>query len=218
MTKSEAEYSGAYLIRGDARTLDVLFQKLIDENVTVKASPDYYVRVFTKFVADDAEEIRRRATLKPIHDNVRLFLISFPSATTEAQNALLKLLEEPGDAVFFLVTPSPDTLLPTIRSRVQTLDMGEAETGVDVESFLSSSSSERLLLLKPLYEHEAGERDIAGILAFLHSLERVFSRKVRSAEAQQGIAAIYRARKFVTDKGSLLKPLLEQIALIAPKV
>jgi DNA polymerase-3 subunit delta' len=41
-------------------------------------------------------------------------------ATTEAQNALLKLLEEPpASSLIVLVTEHPDRLLPTIRSRCQ---------------------------------------------------------------------------------------------------
>lgn len=40
--------------------------------------------------------------------------------TTEAQNAFLKLLEEPDDSTHFLLTShAPQLLLPTIRSRVQ---------------------------------------------------------------------------------------------------
>lgn len=42
----------------------------------------------------------------------------------EAQNAFLKLLEEPREGVTFILTaPTPDTLLPTISSRVQTLGL-----------------------------------------------------------------------------------------------
>jgi DNA polymerase III delta prime subunit len=42
----------------------------------------------------------------------------------QAQNAFLKLLEEPNDGiVFILVTHEPQKLLPTIHSRVQTLEI-----------------------------------------------------------------------------------------------
>ena len=43
----------------------------------------------------------------------------------EAQNALLKTLEEPPPAsVFVLITSRPDVLLPTVRSRCQRLRFG----------------------------------------------------------------------------------------------
>ena len=46
----------------------------------------------------------------------------------EAQNALLKTLEEPPSAsVFVLVTSRPDVLLPTVRSRCQRLRFGRLE-------------------------------------------------------------------------------------------
>lgn len=42
--------------------------------------------------------------------------------TTSAQNSLLKLLEEPNESIYFILTShSPDRLLATIRSRVRTL-------------------------------------------------------------------------------------------------
>lgn len=45
---------------------------------------------------------------------------SFEKATDEAQNALLKILEEMGEVhAFFLITHSIDSVLPTIRSRCQ---------------------------------------------------------------------------------------------------
>jgi hypothetical protein len=219
MTKSKASYTGAYVMRGNADALDAVLDALVDDKVLAKQSPDVYIRKFQKFGVDDASEIRTRASLKPVADLRRAFLFFFPAATTEAQNALLKTLEEPGDSVFFIVTPSPETLLPTIRSRVQTLqvDGGRNDT-VDVRAFLKAGYPDRLTLLKPLYEHESGERDTAAVLDFLQALERSFAAMRKTSEVHSGLSAMYRARKYVTDKGSLLKPLLEHVALIAPKM
>lgn len=47
-----------------------------------------------------------------------IIISEFDNATTEAQNALLKTLEEPPKGVFFILTTSKyDKILPTIRSR-----------------------------------------------------------------------------------------------------
>jgi DNA polymerase-3 subunit delta' len=63
---------------------------------------------------------------RPFEAASRAVLIDDAHCMTEqAQNALLKSLEEPPPTSHvFLITPSPQTLLPTIRSRCQTLRMG----------------------------------------------------------------------------------------------
>lgn len=55
----------------------------------------------------------------------QIFILDFAEKmTTQAQNAFLKLLEEPNDNVFFiLVSNSTSKLLPTILSRVETIEI-----------------------------------------------------------------------------------------------
>ena len=70
-----------------------------------------------------------------------VILIEAHLATVEAQNAFLKLLEEPpGSAVFILVTDFPDKLLPTILSRCREIRFAHLEDGV-VAKFLRSYRS-----------------------------------------------------------------------------
>lgn len=60
------------------------------------------------------------------------------SMGTEAQNALLKLLEEPpADSVLLLTSSKPQNLLPTIRSRVQLLQLPGPGPSVLTEHFTS---------------------------------------------------------------------------------
>ena len=67
-------------------------------------------------------------------------------ATTEAQNAFLKVLEEPpGSSVIVLVTGRPDLLLPTIVSRCSEMrfdPLPEAVIAAYLEGFLSVGSGE----------------------------------------------------------------------------
>ena len=228
------QYVGAYVVRGGEGALESLVDKLEKDKITKRGSPDLFARVYRKFGVDEAEELRSRARSKPIAGDQRVFALFIPSMTTEAQNALLKTLEEPAaNAVFFLVVPSPEMLLATVRSRVQTLvvpeDMSRRHVDtIDADDFLAASAEKRLTMLKPLYDHDEDEgRDIGSVIAFLQSLERRFARlpefggqakEKPSPATSAGIHAIYRARKYVTDKGSLLKALLEQVALLAPKL
>jgi len=60
---------------------------------------------------------------RPYEGNRRVVVIDDAQAMNpQAQNALLKTLEEPPpSSILILVTPAPGSLLPTIRSRCQTL-------------------------------------------------------------------------------------------------
>ena len=216
-------YVGAYVIRGNEQALTVVLEKLEKEQVIARGSPDLFLRAYRRFGVEDAEELRARARTKPVTGAHRVFALFVPAITTEAQNALLKTLEEPSaDALFFFVVPSPETLLATVRSRVQTLTLVEKrhrEIPLDIDDFLAASSEKRLTMLKPLYEHDEDEgRDMGNVIAFLQSLEEKFAKEKLTPATEQGIHAIYRARKYAGDKGSLLKALLEQVALLAPRL
>jgi DNA polymerase-3 subunit delta' len=68
---------------------------------------------------DQVRDIIDRAAYKPFEGRRRVVIVDGADALMPpAQNALLKTLEEPPpSSVFILVTPRPDVLLPTVRSR-----------------------------------------------------------------------------------------------------
>src|SRR5579864_8924526 len=68
---------------------------------------------------DPIREAIDRTAFKPFEGRRRVVLIDEADAMIpQAQNALLKTLEEPpASSVFILVTARPDSLLPTVRSR-----------------------------------------------------------------------------------------------------
>jgi DNA polymerase-3 subunit gamma/tau len=68
---------------------------------------------------DDARAIRERLTVAPMMGHGTVLIIDEAHMLTrEAQNALLKSLEEPPPGVYFIfATTAPDKLLSTIRSR-----------------------------------------------------------------------------------------------------
>ncbi len=215
-----------YLVRGDDSTTSALATMLRSEGITLEGNADAYVRSYQHFGIDEARDLSVRAYGRSMQGGRRVFVAIFPVITAEAQNALLKTLEEPpSDALFFLVTPSPTTLLPTLRSRAQMIELGVDERSlVDITKFLKAKPRDRIEMLKPLLEKgDDDRRDIGGIITFLSSLERRLSGMNENREGvdvvyREGIESVYRARSFAGDKGSLLKPLLEQVALLVPVV
>ncbi|MCL0030881.1 hypothetical protein M1N55_02440 [Dehalococcoidia bacterium] len=71
------------------------------------------------------QDIKKEASLKPFEGEAKVFIIEgAQNMTLEASNALLKILEEPYDQVFFVLTTSSTTHLPeTIISRCQVLSL-----------------------------------------------------------------------------------------------
>ncbi len=72
---------------------------------------------------EQARAIEREANFRPAEGHRRVFIIDDADRLNEsAANALLKILEEmPATTYLILVSSRPDALLPTIRSRCQTL-------------------------------------------------------------------------------------------------
>ncbi len=216
---NSGEPVGAYLVAGDSATIDPLKKWLRGNGVNIDESADVYVREYKQFVVDDARELRDRAQTRGVGGS-RVFIIVAPNMTTEAQNALLKTIEEPpAGARFFFIVPSPQTLLATVRSRAQVLELGFSSTSVDIKEFLAAPPEKRLDMMKSLYSHdEDDERDVRGAVSFLTALEHALAVRIRDRAAQQGLEAVYRARKYMMDKGSLLKAFLQQVALLVPKL
>ncbi len=92
-------------------------------------------------LVDAIRDLEREANFRPFEASSRFFIIDdADKMNAEASNALLKTLEEPPPtAHIFLITARPNALLPTIRSRVQTLRFAPVETK-QIEDYLISTN------------------------------------------------------------------------------
>ena len=87
-----------------------------------------------KLLVSDSNEIVDEVFIKPTNKENKVFIIeNIDLSTTEAQNKLLKVLEEPPKNVYFLISAKQaDRVLPTIKSRcdkitIEKLPLGEIE-------------------------------------------------------------------------------------------
>ncbi len=88
-------------------------------------------------LVDAIRDLEKEANFLPYEGTARIFIVDDADKMNDsATNALLKTLEEPPATTYiFLVTSRPDKLLPTIRSRCQTLRFGPVAIN-DIERFL----------------------------------------------------------------------------------
>ncbi len=95
----------------------------------------------TRILIEQVRDLQHTLALAPYESKTRIaLLVNFQEATEDAQNALLKVLEEPPDRVILILTAeSAESLLPTISSRCEQIrlrplkpaELASALQGVD---------------------------------------------------------------------------------------
>lgn len=127
---------------------------------------------------DTVRQVRSDAYVKPNEAPRRVFLLEGAETMSEqAQNALLKVFEEPPERVIFLLTvTSAVKLLPTVRSRAQlfTLEGEERASDADLElaaaiaqAIPASGEAKLLELTAPLIKDKERFRRILQQLGLL---------------------------------------------------
>lgn len=92
---------------------------------------DINTESFEKIIGiEDIRNMQKRLFLKPIKSDVKSVIIDASlGLTVEAQNALLKVLEEPpANTIIIVIAISKDFLLPTILSRCKIIALKETLT------------------------------------------------------------------------------------------
>ena len=85
-----------------------------------KDYPEANHQKFERLGIEDSRALALDQSQTNWHGHKKIFILEINDATIEAQNALLKVLEEPtAETHFFLIVPSIEVLLPTVRSRLQ---------------------------------------------------------------------------------------------------
>lgn len=82
-------------------------------------------------VVDDINEIVSDCLVRPVEARYKVYVLkNFDDCTTQAQNKILKTLEEPPqNVVFLLTTANINLVLPTICSRAKKIDVASLDRG-----------------------------------------------------------------------------------------
>ena len=96
------------------------------QNIAKKIHPDvFFLPRSGNLKVEDVEIVLDRINYFPMEADVKAFVLeNFSAATTQAQNKLLKTLEETPQNVYFLIcSEKDDGILPTIKSRCRRLEL-----------------------------------------------------------------------------------------------
>ncbi len=189
-------------------------------NIPTRGNPDFWHGQFESLGIDEARQIKEMQQRTAANDGAKkVFVISTDTITHEAQNALLKVFEEPTiDTHFFLLMPSAEVLLPTLRSRVVMVRAAVADSvGTSEEAerlatqFLAASKGKRMALLKPLME----EKDKRAALSFVDQVLKICSRSPQDVQThRKDLEELLAMRSYLNDRSAGVKSILEYLALI----
>ena len=216
----------AYYMEGSTAKFDAL----------ASAIPHFVAQKFERLGIDEARALTSRATLKTLGGEA-VFLIAAASITSEAQQALLKLFEEPQRGVVFILLVPHGSLLPTLRSRMleypqQTLSKSprisrlatpssRSSRGPDFSQefaahFLQSTQKSRSDAIATLLKDEDNAKE--RMRDFLDALEAALAPKIKDPAVRAGLGDIAKVRSYVGDRSPALKMLLEHLALSLPQL
>lgn len=161
---------------------------------------------------DEVREITRQAFLRPATAAAKTLVIRSNFITHEAQNALLKLLEEPpADTTFLLVQPIDFQFLATIQSRLAHIEVVAVSGGHDWRTFAAATINERLSLI----DTAAKAKDKAWMLRIKHGLLDYVAHHITAVPVPDMLRLQLVADRLLT-RGASNKMLLEELALTLP--
>jgi hypothetical protein len=176
---------------------------------------------------DESAELRKINSTKSV-EGKKLFLISANSISLDAQNNLLKVIEEPGiNTHFFIIVPDINSLLGTFISRFQVIRIEDSKKGEnEVKNFLKLSLSERINFLKNFIKNsediaeDGGDSLRSQAHSFLNNLEKTLLDEANGGRElikyREAIDQIFTARRYLRQAGSSPKNLLESVAMAIP--
>lgn len=227
--KKTEDIDHAYLLIGDVRETVEEVNKIIEEisGRSISGNPDYYSEETGIFKIEESRRLREASQKRSVSGGKRFFVVGANVFTEEAQNALLKVLEEPIPGHhFFVVVPDEYRFLPTVKSRLKKVD-GRWKDKKEGESlcdrFLSAGVADRLLMIEEIVDEDAepGERRAAVRELVSRIEEKIFEEHKRSEFVDREkfgkiMADIIMVRKYSGDISSAPRLLLEYLSFAVP--
>ena len=204
----------------------------IEGKIKEKFSGDTALHFFSKqsFDIDTVRFITKEHSLKA--GGTRFFILSFFSISIPAQNALLKILEEPSaNSVFCIIVSDTEKLINTLLSRTHIVKASSEPSFDDVQllnivDFISTKPEFRpeISFYKKLLESKQDDDtvDKEKITLFwntvLDEFTRSFNPKSASGSELKDVERIFEIYSTVHQQGTSIKIISEYLALTLPQI
>ncbi len=218
----------SYVVEGNPdKTTKKLVGFLKNRGEIENQSPNLLIQTYESFTMKDSGQIKEWHSQLAFGQGKKICIIATKFINHEAEESLLKIIEEPGrDTHFFIVLPDSSVLLETILSRVQVVKDKDGdekdEIGKIAESFISTKVRERMVLIDDFikeksYDENSGKLRYSAI-SLINQLEKIFYTEFKSdisnKKNKKVLEEIKKSRNFLKQPGSSVKYILQNLALI----
>jgi len=151
----------AYFLVGDTNETVLKLISFLENTIGIKTAgnPDFWNGKFDNFTVEearalsDSQERKEFVGKSPSPEATayrgKIFIVQTNSITEQAQNALLKIFEEPTSGTHFFILMPQDTLLPTLHSRMQVI-ISKHNVDNEKKSILKKTLAERIAMVKEI--------------------------------------------------------------------
>lgn len=205
----------AYIIVGQGEGIEKsLLEDFTKLGIEKNGNPDFYIYQKDNLTVEDVRGIGEKAKLKAIgKSDKKIFLIKINSIGIDAQNAFLKVLEEPTSNTHFFIIAPQNIFLPTVLSRVELIDNREIDNR-EISNILDKNIPERLELVAKLCKDISDEKkEKQDAMEMINQIELEILSKNNVIEKKGELKNCELARKRVMQKGAMVKMVLEDLVM-----
>jgi DNA polymerase III delta prime subunit len=211
----------AYVVAGQKESLIPLLLDMFENkfDIAINGNPDFSVIHFESFGIDESRKIKEMQSMKSLGASKRIFVISTNAITVQAQNAMLKMFEEPTENThFFIIVPSTSFFIDTLLSRMVVLEndiLDKVDKTLNAKDFLKMTYPERLKMIEKFLKAFKDNKEGKSVASnFFSEIEVVLAKDVK--KNKEALEKLLEIKKYVFDTSSSLKILLETLALTLP--
>lgn len=213
----------AYFIEGERAHVLADLEAFLTEafNIVRQGHPDVHYAEYESFGIDDGRGLQEMQTVRPLAGERKIFIIAVDAMTSEAQNSLLKVFEEPTAGThFFIISSSRRILLPTLRSRViivahpSSKESSASDIAQDARAFMAMSPKDRLAYVAGMIEEKDKALAEGFLLSLVGELRGSGLESVAPSARLKAIREILSLVPYLKDRAPSVKLILERVALL----
>ena len=227
----ESLHHAYFVVSGKVEEVVGELKHFLEKTMGIKISgnPDVWHGQFKTFSISDARALSDSQERKDFSGSKKVFIIETEIITEEAQNALLKVFEEPTAGTHFFIISPQDILLPTLRSRMHVLNLSTSQVdkfqGETLNSrryleILKMKMKDRLVKVKEITDaisdEEKTKQDAISLLNHIedelyHTLHH--TENITRLNLVNALKVCENARVSLYDRGAPIKIILENVML-----